>query len=168
MNSPVTVSANCSVYSKSFYWAAKDENGETLDENIVTLAGDGCESEETFTFSTPGTCTLHLCVSKNLFSDEVEHTVVITNKEVPVDDTTPDTDGGDDHIPTRQLLRLQKCDQKKPWFQLDQGFFSLRKCAYRILVLFFFFFIVSVIANFKIFSSCFAFSICWCSVVRFT
>jgi hypothetical protein len=101
MNSPVTVSANCSVYSKSFYWAAKDENGETLDENVVTLAGDGCESEETFTFSTPGTCKLHLSVSRNLFSDEVERIVAITDEEVPVDDTTPDTDGGDDHIPTR-------------------------------------------------------------------
>lgn len=100
VNTPVEVTANCSAHSKNFYWAAKDANGETLDDDLVTLEGDGYESTETFTFAEPGIYTLHLCASKGLFSDEIEQTIVIVD-ELPADTDDTDDDTGDDNVPTK-------------------------------------------------------------------
>ncbi len=84
VNTPVSVSAACSENSKTFYWAATDQNEEDLDESVVTMEGDGYGSTETFTFSQPGTYILHLCVSRGLFGDSTERIVVVTDEDTEV------------------------------------------------------------------------------------
>lgn len=100
VNDPITVTST-STDAKTYYWVAKDMNQSELDESVLTMSGDGYSYQETFTFTIPGTYTLHLCVGHGIYSDEVDRTVTVT--EAPADNDSGNDDGGgdDNEIPTR-------------------------------------------------------------------